>query len=166
MDCVGRWVMFCLHDLMSRALFQNSYPWPLLTPAACYISCVFVLTHTYTHTRTHARTHARTHTRTHACAHTHTHKHALTHTHTPQAEVKAVFGSGKNKVAGCVVTQGKLQRAFVSVKRGKQVCVYVCVCVRACVHVHVFFFKRVQARAHEKPFVSQGSCSKCLSLML
>jgi len=38
-----------------------------------------------------------------------------------QAEVKAVFGSGKTKVAGCVVTEGKLQRAFVTVRRGKQV---------------------------------------------
>jgi len=37
------------------------------------------------------------------------------------AEVKAVFGSSKSKVAGCVVTQGKLQRAFITVKRGKQV---------------------------------------------
>lgn len=35
--------------------------------------------------------------------------------------MKAVFGSGKNKVAGCIVTSGKLQRAFMTVRRGKQV---------------------------------------------
>ncbi len=39
-----------------------------------------------------------------------------------KAEVKAVFGSGKRKVAGCAVTQGKAQKgAFVVVKRGKKV---------------------------------------------
>lgn len=39
-----------------------------------------------------------------------------------KAEVKAVFGSGKKKVAGCVVTQGKVQKgATVTVKRGKKI---------------------------------------------
>jgi translation initiation factor IF-2 len=39
-----------------------------------------------------------------------------------KAEVKAVFGSGKKKVAGCVVTQGKVQKgAMVAVKRGKKI---------------------------------------------
>jgi translation initiation factor IF-2 len=38
------------------------------------------------------------------------------------AEVKAVFGSGKRKVAGCVVTQGKVQKgAMCTVRRGKKV---------------------------------------------
>jgi len=37
------------------------------------------------------------------------------------AEVKAVFGSGKRKVAGCLVTQGKIQRGCrVLVMRGKR----------------------------------------------
>ncbi|KAF5827343.1 P-loop containing nucleoside triphosphate hydrolase protein [Dunaliella salina] len=40
---------------------------------------------------------------------------------TYKAEVKAVFGSSKSKVAGCVVTQGKLQKQFITVRRGKQV---------------------------------------------
>ncbi|GFH06110.1 Tr-type G domain-containing protein, partial [Haematococcus lacustris] len=39
-----------------------------------------------------------------------------------KGEVKAVFGTGKKRVAGCVVLNGKLQKgAFVIVKRGKQV---------------------------------------------
>jgi len=39
-----------------------------------------------------------------------------------KAEVKAQFGTGKKKVAGCVVTSGKLLKgAMVSVKRGKVV---------------------------------------------
>eukprot|EP00878_Enallax_costatus_P012987 GHUV01013569.1.p2 GENE.GHUV01013569.1~~GHUV01013569.1.p2 ORF type:complete len:123 (+),score=45.51 GHUV01013569.1:176-544(+) len=37
------------------------------------------------------------------------------------ATVKAVFGSGKKKVAGCLVDEGKLQKgAMVEVTRGKQ----------------------------------------------
>ena len=27
-----------------------------------------------------------------------------------KAEVKAIFGSGKKKVAGCMITQGKVQK--------------------------------------------------------
>lgn len=39
-----------------------------------------------------------------------------------KAEVKAVFGSGKRKVAGCAVTEGKIQKgAFVVVRRGKKI---------------------------------------------
>jgi len=39
-----------------------------------------------------------------------------------KAEVKALFGSGKKKVAGCLVTSGKLQKgAQISIKRGKNV---------------------------------------------
>jgi len=39
-----------------------------------------------------------------------------------KAEVKAVFGSGKKKVAGCMITQGKVQKgASVTVTRGKKV---------------------------------------------
>ncbi|GAX79512.1 hypothetical protein CEUSTIGMA_g6953.t1 [Chlamydomonas eustigma] len=39
-----------------------------------------------------------------------------------KAEVKAVFGSGKKKVAGCMIVQGKVQKgAMVSVMRGKKV---------------------------------------------
>ena len=39
-----------------------------------------------------------------------------------KAEVKAIFGSGKRKVAGCMITQGKVQKgATVSVMRGKKV---------------------------------------------
>lgn len=66
----------------------------------------------------------------HTCAHAETkhYAYALSILHICvcflQAEVKAVFGSGKTKVAGCIVTEGKLQRAFVTVKRGKQVCVW------------------------------------------
>ncbi len=38
------------------------------------------------------------------------------------AEVKAVFGSGNRKVAGCLVTDGCLRRdAIAVVKRGKRV---------------------------------------------
>lgn len=38
-----------------------------------------------------------------------------------RAQVKAVFGSGKKKVAGCVVLSGGLQRgAMVAVMRGKR----------------------------------------------
>ena len=39
-----------------------------------------------------------------------------------EAEVKAVFGSGSRKVAGCVVTDGALRRdSLVTVKRGKRI---------------------------------------------
>lgn len=39
-----------------------------------------------------------------------------------KAEVKAVFGSGKKKVAGCVVLEGKVQKnSLISVMRGKKV---------------------------------------------
>ena len=38
------------------------------------------------------------------------------------AEVKAVFGSGNRKVAGCLVTDGYLRKdAIAVVKRGKRV---------------------------------------------
>lgn len=39
-----------------------------------------------------------------------------------KAVVKAVFGTGKKRVAGCAVTEGKLQKGtFITVKRGKAV---------------------------------------------
>eukprot|EP00887_Chlorella_sp_A99_P000391 scaffold13.g391.t1 len=39
-----------------------------------------------------------------------------------EAEVKAVFGSGGRKVAGCLVTDGALRKgAVIEVKRGKRV---------------------------------------------
>ncbi len=38
------------------------------------------------------------------------------------AVVKALFGTGKKRVAGCAVTDGKMTKAgYVTVKRGKQV---------------------------------------------
>lgn len=38
------------------------------------------------------------------------------------AVVKAVFGTGKKRVAGCAVMEGKMTKAgYVTVKRGKQV---------------------------------------------
>jgi translation initiation factor IF-2 len=42
--------------------------------------------------------------------------------HLSAAQVKAVFGSGKKKVAGCLVDDGKLQKgAQMEVTRGKDV---------------------------------------------
>jgi translation initiation factor IF-2 len=42
-----------------------------------------------------------------------------------KAEVKALFGSGKKKVAGCAVTEGKLLKgAQVSVRRGRKELVF------------------------------------------
>ncbi len=38
------------------------------------------------------------------------------------AEVKAVFGAGKRRVAGCLVTDGRMMKGqLISVKRGKAV---------------------------------------------
>lgn len=52
------------------------------------------------------------------------------------AEVKAVFGSGARKVAGCLVLDGALRRDAVAVvKRGKRVVGEVRAALRAAVHL-------------------------------